>query len=148
MSRSRRFTWWTLGGLLAGMVLAGCAGTIKNDRTGIPPPYPVTIIDLVVGQGPVPWVQKVSRGREESVVWKNSDSRGHTIRFTTWPFREPQQDIYVGTGQISKRFHVFKNQDPPKCSYGVFPPVNGTTNSLPPSKDTGSPDPPAVEVGD
>ena len=61
------------------------------------------------------------------------------MRFTDWPFREPQQDIFVEAGKDSRRFHVYKKQDPGTYTYTVKPALG--------DKD-GPPDPPAVVVND
>jgi len=144
-----------LAALLAVTMLSGCPGTSNQGGGGTvatPPEEAASkTILLAANQGPNPRKQPASKGSEESVAWMNNDDRGHTIRFTDWPFREPQQDIHVEAGQRSKVFHVYRQQDPGLYSYGIFPPVPGDPGlagaQVPPS-GTGPPDPPAVEVGD
>ena len=143
MLRSTRFMWWSLATLLAVLVLVGCHGKTTTAKP--------KSIDLIANQGPTPRKQQLSRGLEEPVQWHNGDAAEHTVRFTDWPFREPQQDIVVPAGQNSAVFHVRKAQDPGTYSYGVFPPLPGDPG-LPgaptPPTGTGPPDPPAVVVGD
>ena len=156
MNRLRRFAGWTLFGLCAVLLLSGCPGPTTDDdaedTTVTTPDTPADkTIELAAGSGPTPRKQAMSRGAEESVVWHNNDDRGHTIRFTDWPFREPQQDIMVEPGQTSKKFHIYKNQEHGLYSYGIFPPVPGDPGlpgAPPPADGSGPPDPPAFEVGD
>lgn len=152
MKRSGRFTWSALSGLLVVMLLSGCSQGGGSGGTAVTPPDTPSdkTIALTAGVGPAPRKETLSRTREESVVWQNNDDRGHTIRFTDWPFREPQQDIPVEAGQKSKKFHTYKGQDHGTYSYGVFPPVPGDPG-LPGAavqQGEGPPDPPAFEVGD
>lgn len=119
-------------------LLAGCASTSQQVGAGgkAAPKMPIR---LVASQGPVPRLVNVSRKIEEEIWFHDDDARGHTIRFTDWPFREPQQDIFVEAGRDSRRFHVYKNQDTGTYSYTVKPSLG--------DKD-GPPDPPAFVVGD
>lgn len=157
MSRFTRFGCLGLAAMLALLLLSGCSGNPKPPANGsdaaVTPPEPPANHEVAIaaGQGPVPRKFTGSRGREESVAWQNNDDRGHTIRFTDWPFREPQQDIIIEAGHKSKNFHIYKNQDPGPYTYGIFPPVQGDPG-LPGAQatatSTGPPDPPTVVVGD
>lgn len=154
MSRSQSVTCMIQAVILAALVVAGCSTSSQVSNTGGSSGYNASssaagnVIDLRPDQGPIPRKQPLSAGREESVRWKNSDDRGHTIRFTDWPFREPQQEIHVEPGQVSRTFHMYKRQDPGSYTYGVFPPVRGDPG-LPGSAQTGSsgpPDPPDIRA--
>jgi plastocyanin len=129
-----------IGAVLTIAVLAGCASTSSGvSPAGTTPMKAKMPIRLDPVQGPVDRTVTVSRKAEEVVWWHNDDDRGHTVRFTDWPFRESQQDIFVEPGQDSRRFHVYKKQEPGTYTYTVKPSVG--------DKD-GPPDPPAVVVSD
>jgi hypothetical protein len=110
-------------------------------------PTPVvadSVIVLAVNQGPKPRSQHLSTSAGMSVAWDNTDDRGHTIRFTNWPFVEPQQDITVVAGGKSAVFHIYGSEQHIKFKYGIFPPIKGDPGVTPTATNTGPPDPPDI----
>jgi hypothetical protein len=152
---------WTqlIGVGVAGLVVAGwlvscnnggsntnSSGSTNTQDTATPPEVADSVIVLAVNQGPKPRHQRLDLPSGMSVAWQNTDDRGHTIRFTDWPFREPHTEIAIAAGATSAVFHLYPGQPAGKYKYGIFPPVKGDPG-MTQIVNTGPPDPPDIEAG-
>jgi hypothetical protein len=102
----------------------------------------VVLILLVPSKGADPTEATASKntaagGSPDQVQWQNNDTRGHTLTFTVWPFKEAPQAIVVEAGKKSKKFTIYANATERLYSYTIEPSIN------PPS---GPPDEPGVIV--
>ncbi len=87
-------------------------GTIQIDKSVLVdlsclfPPKTARIITLEGGD-PHPESQKAHRGYlPDRIMWFNKDKRGHTIKFSNWPFKEPVGPIFVPAGGYSGMFTI------------------------------------------
>lgn len=102
-------------------------------RTPLPNVCDITVI-LVTGSPPTPKYPRFSKKTPEGICWYNQDAIQHTLKFTTWPFRQtapPGNTITVlgnsGVGPYHLKTRTVKNRT---YSYHVSPQVdpNGPPN--------------------